>query len=95
MNAIVITGIESPDSNPVQLTKIEKYECKDGALSYNLSALKSGDNVVSIGSSIRLLYRGAGHLVVESAESGAALVLLIPVIGSANNWARFAIADRQ
>ena len=93
MNAIVIDGIESSDSVPVRLTRIEKYECKDGILSYSLSALGSGDNVVSIGSSRRLLYRGGGHLVVESAESGVGLVLLIPVVGSANDWARFAMVD--
>lgn len=92
---INISGINGPESTPAQLSKIEKYECKSGSLSFNLSAVKSGDNVVSIGSSKRRLYKSANYLVVESTESGVAIVLLIPVVASANNWARFPIVDRK
>lgn len=92
---LVISGVRSPESAPVQLSNIEKYECKNGSLVFDLSSLKSGDNVVSVGSSKRRLYKSGDYLVVESAESGVGIVLLIPVVASANNWFRFPMYERK
>ena len=92
---LVISGVLSPESAPVKLSTLQKYECKDGSLVFDLSSLKSGDNVVSVGSSKRRLFKSGNYLVVESAESGVGIALLIPVVGSANNWFRFPMYERK
>ncbi len=93
--SIDLRGTDAAASETVLLSRIERYDCENGALTIYLSAVKSGDNAVSVGSSKRKLYRSPGHLVVESLENGVGIVLLIPVVASANNWARFPISKAE
>jgi hypothetical protein len=86
---IVISGVHSPESTSAQLSNVEKYECKNDSLIFDLSAFNSVQNTIFFGSRKRRIYRSANYLVVESLESGFAIVMLIPVAGTETNWARF------
>ncbi len=90
---LIISGITKPDATPLQLSVIRNYECKNGALEFEFSSVTSGDNVVGMGSSKRRLFKSGNYLVVETDESGVGIVLLIPVVASANYWYRFPKID--
>jgi hypothetical protein len=93
-NQIVISGLNE-DGSSDQLVNIENHECREGSISFNFSGVHNGDNVASLESSWRHLHKSGDYLVVESTSSGVGIVLLIPVVGSANNWARFLSVEHK
>ena len=94
-NQMVVNGSTTSMPAPIQLPIFENNECRNNYLSINLQSFENSVNAVSLGSSKRHLYKTDNHLIIESSEGGVGVVLLIPVVAYANNWARFSMLQQK